>query len=197
MPQLVEALVERLADGNEVRVLSPIVAWYGQAPRVGEVLVGGSRAGRLTQLGRRVELVLPAGVSGRVAARSQRTRLDPVGYGEELLRLVPVASAEVDAGVSEPTTASRLGLPDGTFAIASSTHGMFYRRPGPDQPPYVEVGQVVEHGATLALVEVMKCFSAITYSGDGLPSRAEIVEARAADGSEVQTDQVLFVVKPA
>jgi hypothetical protein len=44
---------------------------------------------------------------------------------------------------------------------------------------------------------LMKCFSAITYTGDGLPPRAEIVEARAADGSEVQTDQVLFVVKPA
>jgi acetyl-CoA carboxylase biotin carboxyl carrier protein len=74
---------------------------------------------------------------------------------------------------------------------------MFYRRPRPDAPAYVEVGQTVEAGATLALVEVMKCFSAITYGEPGLPPRAEVVEARAADGDEVQAEQVLFVVKGA
>ena len=57
--------------------------------------------------------------------------------------------------------------------------------------------QVVEEGATLALVEVMKCFSAISYGGEGMPPRAEIVEVRAADGAEVAADEVLFVVKPA
>jgi biotin carboxyl carrier protein len=55
----------------------------------------------------------------------------------------------------------------------------------------------VEEGTTLALVEVMKCFSAITYGGDDLPSRAEIIEVRADDGAEVETDQILFVVRPA
>jgi acetyl-CoA carboxylase biotin carboxyl carrier protein len=74
---------------------------------------------------------------------------------------------------------------------------MFYRRPRPDAPAYVEVGQTVEVGATLALVEVMKCFSAITYGGPGLPPRAEVLEVREADGTEVQADQVLFVVRGA
>ena len=64
-------------------------------------------------------------------------------------------------------------LPEGTFAVTSPTHGMFYRRPRPDEPAYVEAGQIVENGSTLGLVEVMKCFAAITYGGDQLPSRAE------------------------
>ena len=49
----------------------------------------------------------------------------------------------------------------------------------------------------MALVEVMKCFSAITYGGAGLPSRAEVVEVRADDSAEIQSEQILFVVKPA
>ena len=73
---------------------------------------------------------------------------------------------------------------------------MFYRRPRPDEPAYVETGQIVEHGSTLGLVEVMKCFSAIVYGGDDLPPRAEIVEVRADDGAEVETEQILFVVRP-
>jgi acetyl-CoA carboxylase biotin carboxyl carrier protein len=74
---------------------------------------------------------------------------------------------------------------------------MFYRRPRPDEPAYVEVGQVVESGSTLGLVEVMKCFSAITYGGQQLPARAEVAEIRADDGAEVTADQILFVVRPA
>jgi len=41
----------------------------------------------------------------------------------------------------------------------------------------------------------MKCFSAITYGGPGLPEEAEVVEIRAADASEVRHGQVLFVVR--
>jgi biotin carboxyl carrier protein len=164
---------------------------------VGEVLVGGSRLGRLTNLGRTVDLVLPAGVTGRVAARVAVTRHDPVEYGQALLRLVPVQADEVGEGVVTAAEEATRGLAKGTFAITSPTNGMFYRRPSPDAPPYVEVGQVVEAGVTVALVEVMKCFSAIHYGGDDLPPRAEIVEARVEDTTEVKADQVLFVVKPA
>jgi acetyl-CoA carboxylase biotin carboxyl carrier protein len=184
------------ADG-ELLLGSPAVGYYGFAPRVGEVVVGGSRVGRLATLGRTVELVVPQGVTGRVAERRLATRSDPVEYGQVLLRLLPVEAAEVGEGVVSRAQAVTRDLPEGTFAVTSPTHGMFYRRPRPDEPPYVRSGQLVEEGATLGLVEVMKCFSAITYGGGELPSRAEIVEVRADDGSEVEADQILFVVKNA
>jgi len=184
------------ADG-ELLLKSPAVGWYGFAPRVGEVVVGGSRVGRLSSLGRTVELLVPRGVTGRIAERQLATRSDPVEYGQVLLRLVPVEAADVGEGIVSGAEIAARDLPEGTFAVTSPTHGMFYRRPRPEDPAYVEAGTVVEEGATLALVEVMKCFSAITYGGDQLPSRAEIVEVRAEDGSEVESDQVLFVVRPA
>jgi biotin carboxyl carrier protein len=182
---------------GEILLRSPGVGTYGSAPLVGEVLVGGSRVGRLKVLGRTLDLILPTGTTGRVAERALANRQDPVGYGEALLRLVPVEALEAGNGIVTAVDEARKGLPEGSFGVFSPSHGMFYRRSGPDAPPYVEVGQVVESGATLALVEVMKCFSAITYGGEALPARGEITDILAVDGSEVAGDQLLFVVKPA
>lgn len=190
-----EALVEQGTAAGEIVVRSPGVGLLGHAPRQGEVLVGGGLVGRLTTLGVTADVRLPAGTSGRVVERALVHHRDPVEYGQLLLRLQPVEAGEVvTAAVA---AAAALGLAEGTFAVTSPTHGMFYRRPSPDAPPYVECGQVVERGTTLGLVEVMKCFSAITYGGEGLPPRAEVVEVRASDGAEVRAEEVLFVVKPA
>lgn len=194
----VEAIIEEGAsDAGDILLCSPAVAMYHDAPKVGEVLVAGSRAGRLTVLGRTMELVLPHPISGRVSERMLRNRRDPVDYGQVLLRLVPVEAKEPFKGEAGETGTTTHNLPEGCFAVRSPTHGMFYRRPRPDDPFYVEAGQIVEEGVTLALVEVMKCFSAIAYGGEGMPPRAEIVEIRAEDASEVQSAQILFVLKPA
>lgn len=195
---ILEVIVEKSDSGRgELLVKSPSVGMYGGAPKAGEVLVGSSRVGRLTSLGRTVSLVIPRGTSGRVAERMLTNRRDPVDYGHVLLRLVPVEQVEADQGTAGEGQAAISGLPEGSYAITSPTHGMFYGRPRPGEPPYVEEGQIVEEGATMALVEVMKCFSAITYGGTGLPSQAEVVEVRADDNSEIQSEQILFVVKPA
>ncbi|AWK89416.1 acetyl-CoA carboxylase [Azospirillum thermophilum] len=45
--------------------------------------------------------------------------------------------------------------------IRSPLPGTFYRRPAPDQPPFKEVGDRVEPGDVIGLVEVMKSFSEI------------------------------------
>ncbi len=196
MIRVLEAIVEDAGGNGEILIRSPGVGMVSATPRTGEILVAGSKVGRLSALGRSVELVLPKGISGRVAERALHNRRDPVDYGGVLLRLVPVEAGEVEAGSLDPSRAATRDLPEGTYAIVSPTHGMFYRRPRPESPAYVEVGQQVEEGNTLALVEVMKCFSAITYGGEGLPPRAEVVEIRAEDNSEVQADQVLIVVRP-
>lgn len=42
--------------------------------------------------------------------------------------------------------------------IRSPVPGVFYRRPDPDSPPFVEEGDAVEPGTVVGLVEVMKQF---------------------------------------
>jgi acetyl-CoA carboxylase biotin carboxyl carrier protein len=195
-PQSLETVVDPADDKGAVLVRSPGVGIYGSAPRLGEILVGGSRVGRLTTLGSAVDLVLPAGATGRVAETVLTHRREPVEFAQVLLRLTPVEATGIDDPVPDAAQEARDDLPTGTFAVTSPTHGVFYRRPTPDAPPFAEEGQVVERGATMALVEVMKCFTAIAYGGQGLPHRAEVVEIRASDGAEVGADQILFVVRP-
>lgn len=177
-PDKIDVIVNDDPENPGQQVLgSPTVGAYSSAPKVGEVVVGGSRAGRLTTLGRMVELVVPHGVTGRVVERNPTNRSEPVEYGQELLRLAPVeVTGEGVAGMGSVAAAD--DLPEGTLAVRSSIHGMFYHRPRPDEPAYVEIGQIVENGTTLGLVEVMKCFSAVVYGGGGLPTRAEISTLR-------------------
>lgn len=191
-----DVIVEPASEGG-LLIRSPGVGIYGQSPRAGEILTAGCRVGRLTTLGRTVDLKMPRGSTGRVAERRLANRRDPVEYGQELLLLVPVEAGATADDLAASGAGAVEGLPEGCFAVTSFTHGMFYRRPGPDTPSYVKEGQIVEQGTTLGLVEVMKCFSAITYGGDERPPRAEVIEVRAEDGAEVQFDQVLFVLRPA
>src|ERR1035441_5387375 len=46
-------------------------------------------------------------------------------------------------------------------SITSPIVGTFYRAPAPDAPPYVEVGQVVEKGQVLCIIEAMKLMNEI------------------------------------
>lgn len=45
--------------------------------------------------------------------------------------------------------------------VISPLPGIFYRKPGPDKDPFVEVGDTVEVGQTIGLVEIMKQFTEI------------------------------------
>ncbi|MDE0524409.1 MAG: acetyl-CoA carboxylase [Boseongicola sp.] len=54
--------------------------------------------------------------------------------------------------------------------IKSPIPGTFYRRPAPDEPPFVEVGDAVAEGDVVALVEVMKSFHPIKADAEGTVS---------------------------
>ena len=76
------------------------------------------------------------------------------------------------------------------IAITAPSAGVFYRRPDPDSPPYVEVGSKVEPGDTLALIEVMKSFAPIVSEVKG-----EVVDILVEDGAAVEYGQKLFLIK--
>ncbi len=70
--------------------------------------------------------------------------------------------------------------------IQSPLPGTFYRRPSPDQPPFVEDGGTVVKGDTVGLVEVMKNFHEIRAESGGTNVRFLI-----ADGDPVMAGAVL------
>ena len=68
--------------------------------------------------------------------------------------------------------------------------GTFYQAPGPDDQPYVKVGQQVKKGDVVGIIEAMKLMNEVVAPQDGV-----ILSIDATDGNMVQYGQVLFTMK--
>ncbi len=77
------------------------------------------------------------------------------------------------------------------IAIKAPMIGTFYRTPNPESPSFVNVGDKVEVGQTVCIIEAMKLFNEIESDVSGT-----IVKVVADNSSPVEYDQVLFLVDP-
>jgi len=68
--------------------------------------------------------------------------------------------------------------------------GVFYRKPAPDQPPYVEVGTEVKKKQVLGLLETMKVFQKIKSPADGT-----VTEIVAENESPLSDGALIFVIE--
>lgn len=75
--------------------------------------------------------------------------------------------------------------------IKSPIVGTFYRSASPDKPPFVKVGDKVEEGSVVCIVEAMKLFNEIESEVSGT-----IVKVMVEDKQPVEYDTVLFLVEP-
>ena len=75
--------------------------------------------------------------------------------------------------------------------IKSPMVGTFYRAPAPDAPPFVEVGQDLEVGQVVCILEAMKLMNEIKSEVAG-----RVAEVLVDSGSPVEFGQPLFVVEP-
>ena len=80
---------------------------------------------------------------------------------------------------------------DNYITIKSPIIGTFYRRPSPDKDPFVNVGDKVEKGSVVGIVEAMKLFNEIESEHSG-----SIVKVLIDDMSPVEYDQPLFLLDP-
>jgi len=75
--------------------------------------------------------------------------------------------------------------------IRSPIVGTFYRAPAPDADPFVEVGQMVQVGTVLCIVEAMKLMNEIESDVAG-----RIVKIAVEHGQPVEYNQILFLIEP-
>jgi acetyl-CoA carboxylase biotin carboxyl carrier protein len=73
--------------------------------------------------------------------------------------------------------------------VRAGMHGTFYRASAPDQPSLVELGQRVEAGQQLALIESMKMLHAVETDHAG-----RVAEVLAGSGAPVEPGAPLFVI---
>lgn len=104
----------------------------------------------------------------------------------------PAPVAPVRQAAPEAPKAEAKGGDDSKYvAVKSPMIGTFYRSAGPDKPPFVNVGDKIEKGKVICIIEAMKLFNEIESEVSGT-----IVKVMPNDASPVEYDQVLFLVDP-
>ena len=100
------------------------------------------------------------------------------------------AVSSAQAPLSEPTPESTdQEIPAG-HTITSPMVGTFYRAPSPGAKPFIEIGQHVETGDTLCIIEAMKMLNQIEADKTG-----KIVAILVENGQPVEYGQSLFVIE--
>ena len=101
----------------------------------------------------------------------------------------PIGEQQLKSADSVPSS-----IPDeesNLITVKSPIIGTFYRKPAPDKPVFVEVGDTVSEGSVLCVIEAMKLFNEIESEVTG-----KIVKILVDDSSPVEFDQPLFLVDP-
>jgi biotin carboxyl carrier protein len=74
--------------------------------------------------------------------------------------------------------------------VRAPMSGIFFRKPAPDQPAYVEVGDSVKKKQVLALLETMKVFQKVKS-----PANGKILEIVAQNEKPLKDDDLIFVIE--
>ena len=114
-------------------------------------------------------------------------------------RLASTPNSAVSSATDKPPSPSAkstskpaaIDVPEGMVVVRAPNLGTFYRAPKPGAPPYVSIGQKVEPGTELCLIEVMKLFTTLKAGAKGTIKRV-----CAKDGAMVEFGDILFYIEP-
>jgi len=107
------------------------------------------------------------------------------------MAVAPVAAPVAAAPVESAAPSAAVEDDSKFLTITSPIIGTFYRKPSPDKPNFVEVGDVVQADSIVCVVEAMKLFNEIESEVSG-----KIVKVLVDDSSPVEFGQPLFLVDP-
>jgi acetyl-CoA carboxylase biotin carboxyl carrier protein len=121
---------------------------------------------------------------------------EPIMYQAAPMVAAPVAAAPaaVPAAAPAPTASTDNTSADDSkyITVKSPMIGTFYRTPGPDKDAFVNVGDTIQSGDKVCIIEAMKTFNEIEAEISG-----KIVKVLVDNASPVDYDQPLFLVDPA
>ncbi|MEC3906199.1 acetyl-CoA carboxylase biotin carboxyl carrier protein [Tamlana sp. 2201CG12-4] len=129
----------------------------------------------------------------RTGSDSDTTIVHQVPAAQIPQQIVPAPVVEASAPATPaPAAPAAAATEDSKYiTIKSPIIGTFYRKPAPDKPLFVEVGQTIAEGDVLCIIEAMKLFNEIESEVSG-----KVVKILVDDSSPVEFDQPLFLVDP-
>jgi acetyl-CoA carboxylase biotin carboxyl carrier protein len=155
----------------------------------------------LTQIQELIKFVAKSGVSEvEIEQKDFKIKITtPAGKVQMVAAPVQVQMAAALAPVAAPAAAAPpaaekpAASPDAQYVtIKAPMIGTFYRSAGPGKPVFVNVGDTIEKGKPICIIEAMKLFNEIESEVTG-----KIVKVLVDDAKPVEYDQPLFLVDPA
>jgi acetyl-CoA carboxylase biotin carboxyl carrier protein len=148
-------------------------AWLARVEDLINILEGTTVSElELTEAGTEIIIRRQSGMM-MVAAPTQHASMAQVG--------VPV----------QPGVAAPAPKEDTSIAISAPLTGVYYASPSPSSPPFVSLGDMVQVGQVVALVEAMKVFNEIQAEAAG-----RVVAMVAPNGEVVQKGDALIRIQP-
>ena len=109
---------------------------------------------------------------------------------EEIDPPLPQRKIEASAAPSTPPP-SVPGSRSDLVEVTAPMVGTFYRAPGPEEPPFVEIGSRISVGQAVCILEAMKLMNELESEVSG-----EVIEILVENGTPVEFGQVLMRLKP-
>jgi acetyl-CoA carboxylase biotin carboxyl carrier protein len=177
--------VTALWHGDELRAPQP--GWFRRTVAADHLVAPGDPIGELEVLGRVLTVTAPRirGLVQLVGEAGEARRA--VGYGDVLFRVIAGGAIAATDDAADP------GHAVAGLVFRAPTSGRYYSRSSPDKPAFVTAGAELAPGATVCLLEVMKTFNRVTYSG----ARVRVTELLVADGADVSAGDPLLALEPA
>ena len=149
-----------------------------------------------------IKLVSKSGL-GKVEIEREGFRISIKGSQAEpiMVQAAPMVAAAAPVNTAAPVATSAPSAAPAAEAadddskyitVKSPMIGTFYRTPGPDKDPFVNVGDTIQKGDKVCIIEAMKTFNEIESEVSG-----KIVKVLVDNASPVDYDQPLFLVDPA
>jgi len=111
---------------------------------------------------------------------------------ERAVEYVAPQPTVASAGPSGVAAAAKEPAAKSGSEIKSPMVGTFYRAPSPDAAPYVNIGDTVQPGQVICIIEAMKLMNEIKSEIKG-----KVIDIQVENAEPVEFGQVLFVVEPA
>ena len=109
----------------------------------------------------------------------------------------PPAVPDLTSQPASPAPTAKFPVPaevpadEGLHMVRSPIVGTFYESPSPGSPPFVKVGDAIETGQVLCIVEAMKLMNEIEADASG-----ELVKKLVNNGQPIEYGQELFAIRP-
>ncbi|OWV75637.1 acetyl-CoA carboxylase biotin carboxyl carrier protein subunit [Rhizobium sp. R339] len=117
-----------------------------------------------------------------VTEKDVTVRIFRTSPGQEAVAALPQEAGSTDSLVPDAPSS----LAHTSHAVKAPVFGVLHRAPAPGEPPFVAIGDEVEEGQTLFIIEAMKVFNKIAA-----PRAGRITRLIEIDGGEIETGELL------